>query len=84
MGFLRQIFGSSREEIWRLLCHEINGRYVKGGFWKGDKVQAFHEQWTITLDTYTVSDDKTSSTYTRIRAPYVNRHGRFGRNGDCY
>ena len=55
MGFLRQIFGPSREEIWRQLSSEIDAQYVQGGFWKGDKVQIHHEQWTITLDTYTVS-----------------------------
>lgn len=30
-------------------------------------------QWTITLDTVTESTGETSSTYTRMRAPYVNR-----------
>jgi hypothetical protein len=79
MGFLRQLFGPSKEEIWRQLASEIGAQYVDGGFWKGDKVQAQHGQWTITLDTYTVShsDGKTSSstTYTRIRAPYVNKDG---------
>jgi hypothetical protein len=75
MGMLRQLFGPSREMIWRQLCNETQAEYVKGGFWKGDKVQASHGQWTITLDTYTVSDGKTSTTYTRLRAPYVNKDG---------
>lgn len=77
MGFLRQLFGPSREEIWRQLSSEIDAQYVEGGFWKGDKVQTRHEQWTITLDTYTVSHSTgkthSSTTYTRIRAPYVNK-----------
>ena len=42
MGFLRQLFGPSREEIWRQLCQEIGAEYVEGGFWKGDKVQVHH------------------------------------------
>lgn len=79
MGFLRQLFGPSKEEIWRQLSAETGAAYVDGGFWKGDKVQARHQQWTITLDTYTQthSDGKTthSTTYTRIRAPYVNKDG---------
>ena len=75
MGFLRQLFGPSREEIWRQLSNEIGAQYIQGSFWKGDKVQIRHEQWTITLDTYSVSDGQTSSTYTRIRAPYVNKDG---------
>ena len=77
MGFLRDLFGPSREEIWQLLCSEIGAQYVKGGFWKGDKVQAYYGQWTVTLDTYTTTDSQnnTSTTYTRIRAPYVNKDG---------
>lgn len=75
MGFMRQLFGPSREEIWRQLCETIGAQYVDGGFWKGDKVFVQHGQWTITLDTYTVSNGKTSTTYTRMRAPYVNKDG---------
>ncbi len=77
MGFLRQLFGPSREEIWRQLCQEIGAQYVEGGFWTGDKVQVHHGQWTITLDTLTETTSPgeiaTSTTYTRIRAPYVNK-----------
>ncbi len=75
MGILRELFGPSREEIWRRLCDEIGADYVKGGFWKGDKVHAYHEQWVMTLDTYAHSDGETSTTYTRMRAPYVNADG---------
>jgi hypothetical protein len=77
MGILRQLFGPSQEEIWRQLCSEIGAQYVEGGFWKGDKVQAHHGQWTVTLDTYTTtnSDNNISTTYTQLRAPYVNKDG---------
>jgi hypothetical protein len=66
------MFGPSREEIWRQLSAEIGGDYVDGGFWKGDKVVATHREWTVTLDTYTVSNGKSSSTFTRMRAPFHN------------
>lgn len=33
------------------------------------------QEWTITLDTYTVSTGKSHVTYTRMRAPYVNADG---------
>jgi hypothetical protein len=75
MGVLRRWFGPSREEIWRQLSTEIGARYVAGGFWKGDKVQAVHEEWTVTLDSYAVSTGKTTVVYTRMRAPYVNPNG---------
>ena len=75
MGVLRRLFGPSRKEVWQKLSAEVNGRYVEGGFWKGDKVQVDHGEWTITLDTYTVSTGKSSTVYTRMRAPYVNPQG---------
>jgi hypothetical protein len=75
MGALRRVFGPSRKEIWRQLSSEIDARYVEGGFWKGDKVQATHDEWTVTLDTYVVSTGKTTIVYTRMRAPYVNPGG---------
>ena len=75
MTVLRKLFGPSKQEIWRQLCAEINARYVEGSFWKGDKVQATHGPWMITLDTYVVSNGKTTIAYTRMRAPYVNPDG---------
>jgi hypothetical protein len=73
MGILREWFGPSKEEIWRQLAEQMGGQYIDGGFWRDSKVQAEHGQWTITLDTYTESSGDTSSTYTRLRTPYVNR-----------
>jgi hypothetical protein len=69
------MFGPSRKEIWRQLSSEIDARYVEGGFWKGDKVQATHDQWIVTLDTYAVSTGKATIVFTRMRAPYVNPGG---------
>lgn len=80
MGLLRQLFGPSRDEIWRQLSHETGGEFVEGGFFKGrSKVLLSHGEWTVTLDTYTRSSNNGSSssstTYTRMRAPYVNADG---------
>ena len=72
---LRRMFGPSRAEIWRQLSAEIGGRYEEGGFCKSDKVRASHGEWTVTLDTYTVSTGKVVIVYTRLRAPYVNPDG---------
>ena len=72
MGILREVFGPSKDEIWRQLCGEIGADFIAGGFWRGSKVLARVEEWTITLDTHTVSHGKSSTTYTRMRAPYVN------------
>jgi hypothetical protein len=78
MSFLRQLFGPSREEVWKQLAAEIGARF-ESGFWTGSKVEIDYGQWTITLDSYTVSTGKTHHHYTRFRAPYVNPDGfRFG------
>jgi hypothetical protein len=66
------LFGPSKKEVWYQLAEEINANYIDGGFWKGDKVQVRVDNWIVVLDTYTVSTGKSSTTYTRMRAPFVN------------
>jgi hypothetical protein len=75
MGLLRALFGPSKDEIWRQLCHQTGGTFVEGGFFKGSKVLLQQGEWTLTLDTYTESHGNNSATYTRLRAPYVNANG---------
>lgn len=75
MSFLRDIFGPSQEEIWNQFANEIDADFINQGFWKTKKIVARFENWAITFDTYTRSTGKTSTTYTRIRAPYVNKDG---------
>jgi hypothetical protein len=72
---LRGIFGPSQKDIWRQLSAETQASFVEGGFLKGDKVQATHGQWTVTLDKYVVSTGKATVVFTRMRAPYVNPDG---------
>jgi hypothetical protein len=72
-------FGRSKDEVWRQLCEEIGADFIQGGFWKGSKVQAQVGPWTVTLDTFTRRHQHQHhhghTTYTRIRAPYVNPEG---------
>lgn len=75
MSLLRDLFGPYKDEIWRQLADEIHADFIEGGFWRGSRVQASVKEWTITLDTYTVSTGKVNITYTRMRAPYVNQDG---------
>src|SRR5688572_21073456 len=75
MGALRRLFGPSRQAIWRQLSAEIDAQYVQGALWKGERVQATHGEWTVTLDTYRVSANNTLIWFTRMRAPYVNPDG---------
>jgi hypothetical protein len=71
MGF----WGPSKKESWLQFCNEMEAEYIDRGFWKGDKVEFYFENITIVLDTYTVSTGKSSATFTRIRAPFVNESG---------
>ncbi len=73
MSFFRGILGPSREEVWRQLSQEIGADFVDGGFWRGDKVEARVKNWTITLDTYTVSTGKSNHTFTRMSASFRGR-----------
>jgi hypothetical protein len=75
MGMLREIFGPNKDEVWRQLSKEISADFIEGGFWRGSKIEATAKEWTVTLDTYTVSNGKTHITYTRMRAPYLNKDG---------
>lgn len=72
MSFFKNLFGPSKSEIWQQLSDQVGGEYIERGFWSGDKVEMRHGEWTITLDTFTVSNKNSSTTYTRLRAPYVN------------
>ena len=72
MSLMRKWFGPSRAEVWRQLSTEIGAQYVPGSFWKGDKVEATHEEWTIVLDTYAVSTGKVTIVFTRLRARFGN------------
>ncbi|CCH53200.1 hypothetical protein BN8_02276 [Fibrisoma limi BUZ 3] len=75
MSTLRKLFGPFKNEVWKQLADEIKADYIDSSFWKGSKVQATVNEWTITLDTFVVSTGKSAITYTRMRAPYVNQDG---------
>ena len=67
----RELFGPCREAIWRELAAEMGASVVDGGFWSGDKVEASHGEWRISLQI--VAYGKAHATL--MRAPYVNPDG---------
>lgn len=75
MGNLRKWFGPSRDEVWRQLSAEIGGQMTAGTWKTSAKVTIKVGEWTVTLDEYSVSNGKTTVTFTRFRAPYVNKDG---------
>lgn len=72
MSVLRQWFGPSKAEVWQQLADQVGGSFVDGGFFGTDQVVVTHGEWTVVLDTYQESSGKSSTTCTRMRAPYVN------------
>ncbi len=66
MGFLRSFFGSSQNEIWGQIAEDIGGEYLDRGFWKTNE---------LLLDTFAVSNGKSSTPCTRMRAPFINNDG---------
>ena len=75
MGLLSQIFGPGRDEVWSQIAYDIEGEYIDGGFWHKDTLHYQYKEWTILLDTYTDhhSGEGSSTTYTRLRVPFINK-----------
>lgn len=72
---LHSIFGPSKDEIWKQIANDINGEFIDGGFWKNDELRYSHGEWELLLDTFTRNHGKASTTYTRIRVPFINKNG---------
>ncbi|MCY3549837.1 MAG: DUF3137 domain-containing protein [Candidatus Poribacteria bacterium] len=79
MNKLRSIFGSSKDNIWAQIATDIGGEFIEGGFCSTDVLIYKHGEWQILLDTYTdivsTGATTTSTTYTRMRAPFINKDG---------
>jgi hypothetical protein len=66
----------SREEAWRLFAQQHGGRIVTSKLGRVRSVRFTHGAWTVIFDTYTVSNGKSSTTYTRVRS-LVRAHSDF-------
>lgn len=75
MAFLRKVFGSSKSEIWQQVADKIGGQYIDKGFWHHDTIRFEHDEWEMLLDTFNQHAGNTTITYTRMRAPFVNKDG---------
>jgi hypothetical protein len=75
---MREYFGPSKDDVWRQLADRIGGTFKTGNFWSGSAVETEYGEWTLRLDTFTVSSGNSSQTYTRMRTPFFNPdHFRF-------
>ena len=67
-------FRKNKITVWQKLSEEIGATYIPARKNKSvEKVEAYHENWTITIDSYLTSHYGTRGT--KITAPYVNRDG---------
>ena len=74
MGILKSIFGPSKNEIWSQIAADMGEEFIEGGFLKGSPALVYkHGEWQIRLDTYTKDSGNSSTTYTRVRAPFINK-----------
>ena len=73
-SLLREVFGPYKRDVWKRLAAEVDGRFVEGGAFHADKVVVAAGPWTVTLDTFS-SGGEQPTTYTRLRAPFVNADG---------
>ena len=74
MSLLRNLFGPSKDEIWSQIAKDIGGEFIDRGFWKNDQLRYQHGEWELVLDTFSRSNGNNSSTtYTRMRAPFINK-----------
>lgn len=72
---MKCIFSQGKEEIWKKISIELNGRYLKTGFCAGSKVLVSHENWNILLDCFYLPIGKALIPYTRFRAPFQSTSG---------
>ena len=64
-----------RDDAWKQLANEIGAKFVSGGFMRSSSVLISFQQWTIMLDTYSVSSGDSSTNYTRLSARTQDMHG---------
>lgn len=70
------IFGLSRhEEVWQEFAAAVGAEFTDGGWFGQDQVAFQWREWKILLDQYVESNGKSKTTYSRIRAPYINKDG---------
>lgn len=64
-----------RDSAWRHLASDLGAEFIDGGLFHSSKVQAHVQHGIVTLDTFSVSDGDTSTTYTRLRSPLQKKDG---------
>ncbi len=72
---LRSVFGPSRPEIWQQIAQDLGGNYIGEAFFGEDAVIYRHGEWQIVLDVRYQQEGGSTASYTRLRAPFINKDG---------
>ena len=57
----RALFRPCRDDVWRQLADQVEGRFIDGGLLGTDVIQVTSGDWIITLDTQTQIHGKRST-----------------------
>ena len=74
MSLSEKIFGDSKIFFWTQIAQDIDGKYIDGGFWKTNTLLYKHNEWKISLDTYTTYLNYMFTTYTRMKSLFKNKN----------
>lgn len=72
MSIWQELFGESQKTAWTRLAAELGATFELGGFFGVRAVRAHLGGYHLVLDTFQVSSNNSSQTYTRLRAQFVN------------
>lgn len=67
------ILGPNKKELYQSFKEIFGGDYYEGNWNNGPRLKLEYKLWTLYLDTYVVSNGKSSTTFTRLRACLRNR-----------
>ncbi|MEX1376423.1 MAG: hypothetical protein AB1Z23_03005 [Eubacteriales bacterium] len=60
-------------DAWKMLCDDIGGNFLVSKHFKIPRVELIYKNFLFCLDTYTVSTGKSTMTFTRMRAMFINK-----------
>ncbi|WBW97015.1 hypothetical protein [Oceanirhabdus sp. W0125-5] len=67
------IFKNKKDMVWKEFAEEMKGQFIEKDGFRPSKVILKNGNWNIVFDTYTVSDGRTNTKYTRVRVPFVKK-----------
>jgi hypothetical protein len=74
MSIFGNIFGPGQNEVWGSLASDLKCEFTPSGWFQRGRIDLLRDGIFITLDTYTVSNGKSSTVYTRMRSPFYNHN----------